>query len=99
MPDPVTKLWMTTESGRTVYFDFRDQPEIKSGETIASVSNGPNVSPSGPTFGTPVITGTKVAVRFNGTLTAGVTYSLNVTVLTSNSNPITCSGTIKVEAP
>jgi hypothetical protein len=100
MPDPVAKLWLTSENGRTAYWEFRNFPELAAGETIASISSGPNAAPSGPTFGTPAISGTQVKARVQqGTWTVGTEYRMSVTVLTNAGNPLTCSGVMVFADP
>lgn len=99
MPDPTVKVWMSTEDGRRLKFEFSQLPEIRAGETISSiVADNPIVTPDGPTFSSPGISGTKVIARFNGPFTIGQEYTVSCTVLTSAGNPITASGKIRIPA-
>lgn len=97
MPDPIVKIMETTESGRTIAFDFKLQPEIVGGENLVSVTKEPSISPTGPTFGPTVISGSQIQCKLNGTITAGVTYTLSVTVSSSRGSVMTCAGTLYAE--
>lgn len=95
MPDPSVKIWMSTEDGRKMGFEFRNTAEIRAGETISSIDSL-DVDPSGPSFGVGIISGTKVIARFNGPFTVGTQYRVSCTILTSDGNPVTASGKVRI---
>jgi hypothetical protein len=96
MPDPVAKELTGHEEGQTVRFDFSLQRSIRLGAVIASVTGFTVYPDDGPSFGTPVIDGSAVDVRFNGPFTLGVEYTLTCEVLTDGDDPLDCSGVVKI---
>jgi hypothetical protein len=74
---------------RVYEFDFSDFAELEAGETISSPSV--SVDPSGPTIGTPSVSGDSVLVRISGG-TAGVTYTVTCTVTLSSGGTLTMEG-------
>ncbi len=69
--------------------------ELASGEALLSITSigftvfqGTDADPTSHLSGTPSISGTIVSQRISG-LTSGVTYTLSMTVLTTQTNTIT----------
>ena len=81
---------------RTYAFDFSEVSEILAGQTLTGT---PTVSgsPSGLTFGSPSISGSKVNVAISAG-SDGTTYEITMTVTTSGSATLVGCGRLKVAA-
>lgn len=92
-PDLLRK---SPSTSRNYYVDFGAWAELNiNGDTIASASTV-TVSPSGPTIGSPVISGTKIVFNIAGG-SAGNTYTLTVTCTTSSGAVLSCKPILVVE--
>jgi len=83
-------------TSRNYYVDFGSWAELNvNGDTISSAS-AITVSPAGPTIGSPVISGTKIVFNISGG-SAGTSYVLTVTCVTSSGATLSCKPVLIVE--
>lgn len=86
MTDP-RRLVKAPAEVRNFYVDFQAYEELQiEGQTLTGTPTV-TVSPTGPTIGTPTISGTSVVAQISGG-TAGISYAVRYTVSTSGSKTL-----------
>jgi hypothetical protein len=94
MSEPIpTTLYKRAAWSRLMVFEFEKFAELVAGQTLSAPTV--TVTPSGPTIGSPAVSGSQIQVRVSGG-TAGVTYSLLCTATTSGSSTIDQTGILIV---
>lgn len=91
MPNTLIKY---VAEDRVYDFDFALMPEIAGGQTIATVVSF-SATPTGLTFGTPAISGTKVLCQITGG-TADVVYTVTCVITTSGGRTLVGRGALLV---